>query len=181
MFFNKKRKQSTTYLQPSEFLRNAVLLLHNKAADKGFARKGFILNEGLLELGNPIISEGLKTQSDLTKRDNSFYFSLAASNMQIGFVLARQLCTDKESLISGSFFETHPTPDTMYHELVAGLKADLKIDLEQWEEFRNYIVPLWAQLISPYINGSNEEVYNMNLLAAYYMLGISIGLEKYEL
>ncbi len=180
MFFKKKRKQSAPFLQPSEFLRDVILILHDNAAKKGFAKKGFIFNEGLLELGNPIILEALKSQPDLNQRDTSFYFSLAASSMQIGFVLARQLCIDKTSLIDGSFLESHPTPDTMYQELIIGLKADLNVDVKQWEAFRRYIVLFFTDLISPYLGSPHQEVYNMKLLVAYYMLGVSIGLEKYE-
>ncbi len=177
MWFNKRKE--TPMPSPSEFLSTAILKLHDAAMEKGFANKGFIFHEGLLEIGNPFISEGLKSQP-LQLRDVSFYYSLATSNLQTGFVLARQAGVDKASLINGSFFETHPDVESMYKELIVGLKTDLNVDFKEWESFRNYIVPMWSNIIEPYKESPNLEIYKVKLLVAYYTLGISIGLEKYE-
>ena len=177
MWFNKKRKSPDP--SPSEFLSTAILKLHDAALKKGFANKGFIFHEGLLEMGNPFISEGLKSQPSYLQ-DESFYYSLATSNLQTGFVLSRQACVNREALLNGSFFESHADVESMYHELVIGLQADFNIGLQEWENFRNYIVLMWSEIIRPYKDSSNIEAYKVKLLVAYYALGISIGLEKYE-
>ena len=177
MWFNKKKAMPE--LSPSEFLSTAILRLHDDASKKGFANKGFIFHEGLLEMGNSFISEGLKSRP-LHLQDESFYYSLATSNLQTGFVLARQACINKESLLNGSFFESHADVESMYQELVVGLQTDLNISFKEWENFRNYIIPTWSDIIRPYQNSSNLEAYKVKLLVAYYTLGISIGLEKYE-
>ena len=177
MWFNKKK--AIPEPSPSEFLSTAILKLHDAALKKGFANKGFIFHEGLLEMGNPFISEGLKLQP-LQLRDEAFYYSLATSNLQTGFVLSRQACVNREALLNGSFFESHADVESMYHELVVGLQADLNIGFKEWENFRNYIVPMWSEIIRPYKDSSNIEAYKVKLLVAYYTLGISIGLEKYE-
>lgn len=177
MWFNKKK--AIPEPSPSEFLSMAILRLHDAAMKKGFANKGFIFNEGLLELGNPFISEGLKSQP-LHLRDEPFYYSLATSNLQTGFVLARQVCVNKVSLLNGSFFESHADVESMYRELIAGLQTDLNVGFKEWENFRDYIVPMWSEIIRPYKDSSNIEAYKVKLLVAYYTLGISIGLEKYE-
>ena len=175
-----KTKSTENYMSVSDFFPYAVQYLHEEAAKKGFAKKGFILNEGLISMGNPFISEGFKSEPDLSKRTNSFYLSLAASNMQLGIVLARVLCTNRQYLLSGQFFDDHEDFEALYKELLIALKEDLHVTVPEWEDFRAFIVPQLLTLISPFLGKQNIEEYRVKAVSAYYLLGISIGLEKYE-
>ena len=182
-WFSKKGKEIDKMpinMEPSEFLLHAVEFLHNEALKKGFAQKGFILNEGLLSVGTPSIIEGLKSEPQKTKRTNSFYLSLAASNLQTGIIFARALCTNRQDFISGIFFEKHDSIESMYNELLIALKEDLHITIQEWNSFREFIVPKLLSLLAPYSSLKNVEIYQQKALTAYYLLGVSIGLEKYE-
>ena len=163
-----------------DFLASSVQILHVLAKAKGFASKGFILHEGLFEIGTQFISEGLKSEPTPGKRPYDFYYSLAASNLQMGLILAHYACVDKQSVISGRIFEKISDAESFYKTLVIVLKDNLNLTYQQWDDFRHFIVPYWDKLIQNYINDPNIEAYNSELLAAYYLLGVSIGLDKYE-
>ena len=92
MWFKTKKKSPNP--SPSEFLSTAILRLHADASKKGFANKGFIFHAALLEMGNSFISEGLKSRPSHL-HDESFYYSLATSNLQTGFVLASLFTMDR--------------------------------------------------------------------------------------
>ncbi len=180
---NKKKTESDPIVNAmtvSEFFPYAVQFLHDEAAKRGFAKKGIILSDGLISIGNPFISAGLKSESDNKNRDNSFYLSLACSNMQLGMILARVLCTNRQYLISGQFYEEHEDYESLYKELLISLREDLKISLQEWESFRDFIVPKMLDLIAPFSVQSDFEMYRIKAVSAYYLLGVSIGLEKYE-
>ncbi len=175
------KTDSPKAMTPTEFFKSSVIFLHEEAAKKGFANKGFILNEGLISIGNPFISAGLNNEPDKSKRTDSFYLSLATSNLQYGVVIARVLCTDRERLISGQFFkETADSIEQLYNELLVALKEDLHISFQEWEDFRNFIITKMLTLLNPYISLTNFEEYRVKAVSAYYLLGVSIGLEKYE-
>ena len=180
---NKKEKDEVPKcMTPSEFLGYSVEYIHKEAAKKGFAKKGFILNEGLVAIGSPFISEGLASEPDRHKRTNAYYMSLAASNLQCGIVFARVLCTDKERIISGSFFnENEDVFELIYKEFLIALRDDLHMSFQAWDAFREFIIPKMMTLLEPYSELSNAEEYRAKVVSAYYLLGVSIGLEKYEL
>ena len=171
-FFRKK--------SPQEFFVSSINTLHNLAQKKGFANKGFILHEGLIEIGNPFIAEGLKSEPNSKNRSFDFYYSLASSNLQIGLILAHYACVDKQSVISGDVFEKLSDVEASYKALLLVLKDNLNISFEEWDSFRHYIVPFWDELIKNYKKDPNIEIYNSKLLSAYYLLGVSIGLDKFE-
>lgn len=131
-------------------------------------------------MGNPFIAEGFKSEPDKSKRTNSFYLSLATSNMQLGVVLARELCTNRRYLLSGQFFDEHEDVESLYKELLVALKEDLHVSVQEWEAFREFIFPRMLTLIAPYDGQPSIEDYRVKALFAYYLLGISIGLEKHE-
>lgn len=172
LFFRKK--------SPQEFFVSSINTLHDLAQKKGFANKGFILHEGLIEIGNPFIAEGLKSEPNSKNRSFDFYYSLAASNLQIGLILAHYACVDKQSVISGDVFEKLSDVESSYKALLLVLKDNLNISFEEWDSFRHYIVPFWDELIKNYKKDPNIEIYNSKLLSAYYLLGVSIGLDKFE-
>lgn len=172
MFFKKE--------SPQEFFVSSIKTLHELAQKKGFAKKGFILHEGLIEIGNPFITEGLKSEPNPEKRPFDYYYSLATANLQMGVILAHYACVDKQSVVSGDIFEKISDVESSYKTLSVVLKENLNISFQKWDEFRHYIVPYWDELIKHYKNDSNIEIYNSKLLAAFYLLGVSIGLEKYE-
>lgn len=171
--FNKKKS-------PQEFFVESISTLHNLAQNKRLANKGFILHEGLIEIGNPFIAEGLKSEPNLKNRPFDFYYSLAASNLQMGLILAHYACVDKQSVISGDVFEKISDVESSYKTLLVVLKDNLNITFEEWDSFRHYIVPFWDKLIKDYKKDSSIEIYNSKLLSAYYLLGVSIGLDKFE-
>lgn len=178
---NKEKNDVPKMMTPSEFFKYSVEYIHKEAAKKGFAKKGFIMNEGLISIGNPFISEGLKSEPDKNKRTNAFYMTLATSNLQCGVVLARVLCTDRNRIISGSFFEGHEDVlEQLYKELLIALKEDLHVSFHEWEEFREFIISKMLYLLEPYSALSNVDEYRVKAVSAYYLLGVSIGLEKYE-
>lgn len=163
-----------------EFFVSSVQTLHDLAQKKGFAKKGFILHEGLIEIGNPFIAEGLRSEPNPGKRPFDFYYSLATANLQMGLILAHYACVDKQSVVSGSIFEKISNVESSYKILLVVLKDNLGITFEQWDAFRHFIVPYWDKLIQKYKTNSNIEIYDSKLLSAYYLLGVSIGLDKYE-
>ena len=182
-WFRKKRPEMDNMpkrMTPSEFLSYATQFIHFEAAKWGYAKKGFILNEGLISIGNPFIAEGLISEQDISKRTNSFFLSLATSNLQTGVILARALCTNRQKLISGEFFDEHESIESMYNELLVALKEDLHVSIQQWEEFREFIVPKMLTMLEPFTNLPNFEEYREKAVSAYYLLGVSIGLEKHE-
>ena len=69
---------------------------------------------------------------------------------------------------------------TQLNALLLVLKDNLNISFEEWDSFRHYIVPFWDELIKNYKKDPNIEIYNSKLLSAYYLLGVSIGLDKFE-
>ena len=81
---------------------------------------------------------------------------------------------------SSDFWHEDKDVESMYRELVVGLQTDLNISFKEWENFRNYIIPMWSDIIRPYQDSSNLEAYKVKLLVAYYTLVILIGLKKYE-
>ena len=100
MFFKKK--------SPQEFFVSSINTLHDLAQKKRFANKGFILHEGLIEIGNPFIAEGLKSEPNLKNRSFDFYYSLAASNLQIGLILAHYACVENNPLFPEMFLKSFP-------------------------------------------------------------------------
>lgn len=180
MFNFAKHKKGEKICSPQEFLVQSISFLHNKAKSKGYANKGFILNEGLLKIGNPIIHEALKSSPNVSNRPEYFYYETATSVLQIGMILGRQAGIDARSLSDGSFFDSHEDLHSMYNELLIVLNCDLHRSIQDWNDFRYYIVSYWNELIDRYRKCKNFEEYNGKLLASYYMLGVSIGTEKYE-
>ena len=87
---------------------------------------------------------------------------------------------DKRSVISGDVFEKLSDVEASYKALLLVLKDNLNISFEEWDSFRHYIVPFWDELIKNYKKDPNIEIYNSKLLSAYYLLGVSIGLDKFE-
>ena len=140
MFFRKK--------SPQEFFVSSINTLHDLAQKKRFANKGFILHEGLIEIGNPFYCRRSKKSEPNLKTDLfDFYYSLAASNLQIGLILAHYACVDKRSVISGDVFEKLSDVEASYKALLLVLKDNLNISFEEWDSFRHYIVPFWDELI----------------------------------
>ena len=177
MFFFKKKK-AIAEAEMTAFLKEQILYLHSLAEGKGFAKKGFIFNEGLLKLGEIWVKESLSApfKSEMGRRE--FLYSIATSNLQTGMVFGR-----KCGLGINNIDKLMPEFDDwgkFMVELDELLSDDLGITFEQWDDFRSFIIPKWSEIMAPYENDSNKAGYEFRLLLAYYLLGVSIGIEKYE-
>ena len=176
MLFKNKHESKKT---PSEFLVYCVQVLHEEAAKYGFAKKGALIDEGLIELGNPFIREGIRSR-DLFRNDSDYFYSVATSNLQVGVVFARVSCIDRAVFSTGRFYEENPSPEDILALLHIGLWEDYRVTPEQWNTFRLKIIPLFTDLIEEYLKDKRKDEYITKLFSAYYILGVSIGLEKYE-
>ena len=70
--FNKKKSYQKS---PQEFFVESIGTLHTLAQNKKLANKGFILHEGLIEIGNPFIERGLN-RSLISKKDHLISITL---------------------------------------------------------------------------------------------------------
>ena len=166
-------------LDPNLFLKYAMRKLHHEARRLRHTNRKFIFNEYLAEAGIPFLTEGAKSRH-LYSTDTEYYYSVSTANMQMGLILAHQLYMDKESIDSGLFFDYNRSLEAMNDKLQDALRDDLNITFEKWDEFRHIIIPLFSKLISDYSKRNDIAVYVNKLFYAYYLLGVSIGLERYE-
>ena len=70
--------------------------------------------------------------------------------------------------------------DSIFQELEILLRDDLCMTFEQWDGFRHFIVPKCSEILLPYMDNPNKDAYVFRTLLSYYLLGVSIGIEKYE-
>ena len=176
MFFNwKKKNKKSQIIKPSEYLKDTIVFIHDIARQQGYANLGFICNDGLMQIAEPIINESIHYI-----KDNVSLLEMTTSNLQLGVVLGRQCGIDKKSLIDGSFFDEHEDFESLYNELCIALKEDMHKSIDDWNNFREFIIPKALKLIDAYKQSENYKLYLFRLELAYYCLGVSIGLEKYE-
>lgn len=176
MFF-KKKKRNDNNTSP-EFLKDTILYLHNLAEIKGFAKKGFIFNEGLMNVGEVFVKESLSAPFNSQMTPEEFLYSIATSNMQLGMVFGRKCGLGVKN--TNDLSSQIDSFDSIFQELEILLRDDLCITFEQWDEFRHFIVPKCSEILQPYKDDPNKDTYVFKTLFSYYLLGVSIGIEKYE-
>ncbi len=174
MFGFKKKKDI------SVFFKDSIIELHNLAQNYDFAKKGFIFNRGLLSIGENFVKESLRCPIKDGMGTTEFLFSMATSNMQMGVILGIQCGRDKNSIIDGSFFDEISDVEKSYMTFSKFMLEEYGVTQKQWDEFRKFIIPKGDDIIKPYINTFQEKEYVFKLQMAYYMLGVSIGIEKFE-
>ncbi|MDY3929475.1 MAG: hypothetical protein SOZ34_08970 [Clostridia bacterium] len=176
MFFKRNKKNLEVKL--ANFLRQNILYLHSLAEGRGFAKKGFIYNEGLLKVGEVWVKESLSAPFKAEFSQQEFLYSIATSNLQTGMIFGRKCGLGARNIddISSSCVSL----ERSMSELEDLINDDLCISFEQWESFRRFIITKWSEIMKPYENVANKADYEFRLLLAYYLLGVSIGIEKYE-
>lgn len=176
LFFKDKKKNQETEL--SEFLKNTVKYLHDLSIKKGFAKKGFIYNNGLSEIGEVWVKESMSAPFKFEMNEREFLYSIATANMQMGMIFGRRCglgAKNEDDLYSG-----FTALEGNLQELNELLNEDLGVTFEQWDDFRHFIIPKFSEIMKPYVNTQNKEDYIFRILLSYYLLGVSIGIEKYE-
>ena len=175
LFKKKKRSDDNT---ASEFLKDTILYLHNLAESKGFAKKGFIFNEGLMRVGEVFVKESLSAPFEPQMTPKEFLYSIATSNMQLGMVFGRKCGLGAKNI--NDLYSQIDSFDSIFQELEILLRDDLCMTFEQWDGFRHFIVPKCSEILLPYMDNPNKDAYVFRTLLSYYLLGVSIGIEKYE-
>ena len=178
LFFKRKKNNTNKKIDLADFLKETILYLHGLSESEGFAKKGFIYNEGLFNVGEAWVKESLLAPFKSEMSEQEFLYSIATSNMQTGMIFGR-----KCGLGARNFDDLSSSCESLERsmkELEDLLTDDLCISFEKWESFRRFIIPKCSEIMKPYENNDNKADYEFRLLLAYYLLGVSIGLEKYE-
>lgn len=169
-------------LDEREFFTYAITELHNFAGEKGLAKNGLVLIPELLQEGQGFVLDWFKNQEFQNRfgqdRVSEYYYNLMAFALYGGIAYAAQWHEDYSEIKNGNFAEKL-YQDGILETARPVIKHLIPMTDEEWNEFvEELYIEKWIEIHKPYWALSDCRGYTYNLNLAFFMLGVSICLDK---